>query len=149
MLLDVYIVIVSYILTVSCDWQFFSSEHAVLRRHALGTVNQFIVLLPTVSFSFCTDFCLLCMFVGGWLFFTTFILVAVCGVFLPFFEWRNHSSWWVLAASFYGGIEGQGSLCMCLCLSEYVSLTDCIDNSSVSCRHYLSTWAPTCKACLP
>lgn len=30
-----------------------------------------------------------------------------------------------LAAPFYGGIEGQGSLC--LCLAEYVSLTDCID----------------------
>ena len=29
--------------------QFFTSEHAVLRRLALGTVNQFIVLLPNVS----------------------------------------------------------------------------------------------------
>jgi hypothetical protein len=33
-----------------CDlMQFFASEHAVLRRLALGTVNQFIVLLPAVS----------------------------------------------------------------------------------------------------
>lgn len=28
----------------------------------------------------------------------------------------------------YGGIEGQGSLCLCLCLAEYLSLTDCIDD---------------------
>jgi transportin-1 len=30
--------------------QFFGSEHAVLRRLALGTVNQFVVLMPTALF---------------------------------------------------------------------------------------------------
>lgn len=31
------------------ELQFFSSQHATLRKLSLGTVNQFIVSLPTVS----------------------------------------------------------------------------------------------------
>lgn len=44
-----------YLLTLYATlMQFFASEHAVLRRLALGTVNQFIVLLPAVSWFYLT-----------------------------------------------------------------------------------------------
>lgn len=133
--------------------QFFTSEHAILRRLALGTVNQFIVLMPTVS---CV---LLRIVVNNWFFLAMYDLSLMLSCFsllrinISVFSTEVTTlQWHQWNISLIVNVSKKSSLVFgpwaCSLMAHGLSgLTTINVLQCLSFRHYLPSWTLICKAC--